>query len=207
MEKEKFDVASYWDKRYSNGGTSGMGSQGFEAILKANVINKFIDIYKFRTIVELGCGDGVNLQLYNIPISYCGYDISPKAVELCNQRVKSLKFYFTSKMDEIDFGADVCLSLDVYYHLIDDKVFQDYCNLLFNGGWKYIIVYTIDTDSEFIHTGEKQAEHLKQRSFTNEYQKYEWELVSMLSGYKSSDDKVLNFPGDKKFFLLKNKLR
>jgi len=213
MEKEKFNNFQYWDNRYkynsnSAGGGSGAGSEGLEAVIKATIINAWTKEYEMRTITELGCGSGDNLQLYNIPISYCGYDISPKAVEICNQKIKSLKHYFTSKIDEIDFDTDLCLSLDVYYHLVDDKVFQDYCKFLFYGGWKYIIAYTTDTDSEFIHTGEKQAEHLKQRSFTNEYQKHrQWELVAMLHGYKSSDNKTINFPGNKKFFLLRNTLK
>lgn len=207
-QNKVFDVASYWDNRYKSGGNSGAGSYNTEAVIKASVINAWIKEHEIRTITELGCGDGNNLQMYNVPISYCGYDLSQTAVEICNEKTRkiknSLKYFFTSDMNQIDLQADLCLSLDVWYHLVDDKVFADYCNILFNGGWKYIIAYTTDTDSEFISTGEKQADHLKQRSFTNEYQKHpQWELVAMLHGYKTQDEKVMNFPGDKKFFLLK----
>lgn len=203
MEK----VKEYWQNRYVNGGTSGAGSYGLEATIKASIINAWIKKYGIDTITELGCGDSNNNQMYVFPVSYCGYDISPKAIEISNNKIKNDKYTFTNDPTEINLNADLCLSLDVYYHLTEENVFSDYCNLLFNGQWKYIIAYTMDTNSDMVNTfGKyvKQAPHLKQRSFTEEYKKHpQWELVEELSEYQTQDKLTLNFPNDKKFFLLK----
>ena len=89
---KEFNEKSYWSNRYENdrhmflGDGSGAGSSGEEAVSKAICINYWIKEYGMRTITEFGCGTGENLKLYDIPISYNGYDFSEKAIEICKEK-------------------------------------------------------------------------------------------------------------------------
>ena len=72
-----FDSKKYWQERYVKGGNSGAGSYGEFASYKANVINNFVRDNNVETVLELGCGDGNQLALFDIPV-YVGQDISEK---------------------------------------------------------------------------------------------------------------------------------
>src|ERR1035438_7415845 len=67
--------AEYWERRYSNGGNSGVGSYSVFAELKADVLNRFVSTHHVRTVIEFGCGDGNQLSLAEYP-SYLGFDVS-----------------------------------------------------------------------------------------------------------------------------------
>ena len=107
----------------------------------------------------------------------------------------------------IDYEADVCLSLDVWYHLVEDEVFNDYCKLLFEvGKWNYIIIYSTDTDSQFTEDGHPLAKHVRFRPVLDKVKEYpQWEVLFWSSGIRLSDDKYYKFPSLKRFFLLKRK--
>ena len=58
--------------------------------------------------------------------------------------------------------ADLALSLDVIYHLVEDNVFEEYMTILFNAAQRYVIVYSSNTDSQ----PWLQKPHVKHRKFT-----------------------------------------
>ncbi len=76
--------------------------------------------------------------------------------------------------DFSDETAELTLSLDVVYHLIEDKVFVDYMKRLFHSSKRFVIVYSSDTEEN----GKGQAEHGKHRKFSEwvEKNKPEWHL-------------------------------
>ena len=202
------NLKEYWNNRYAGGGTSGNGSYGVEAVTKANIINHWIQELQIKTINEIGVGDGNNLLFYKIPIMYTGYDISEKAIQLCQDKTRrianSLKYNFTTLWSEMDFEADLCLCLDVWFHQVDDKDFESLCETLFGiGMWKYIIIYSTDTDSQVTIDGSPMGKHMRPRQVLAEVQKWtDWEVKAVIGGIKTSDDKVFEFPDGKKFFLL-----
>jgi protein O-GlcNAc transferase len=55
------------EKRYEMNGNSGAGSYGRLANFKAEVINEFVKIRLVKTVIELGMGDGNQLQLSECP--------------------------------------------------------------------------------------------------------------------------------------------
>ena len=75
----------YWNDRYLNGGTSGQGSYGRLAEYKASFLNSLVSRYDIETVIELGCGDGSQLQLFEFK-SYLGFDVSQRAVEVCSAK-------------------------------------------------------------------------------------------------------------------------
>lgn len=137
----------YWKDRYRLGGDSGAGSGGESARYKAEVLNAFVSRHQIRTVVEFGCGDGRQLQLAQYP-DYTGYDISAEAIERCRALFRddsSKRFGLLSDYD--GSRADLALSLDVLFHLVEDSVYFDYLQRLFSAGSRYVVIYSSDTDA------------------------------------------------------------
>lgn len=174
-----FDSKKYWIGRYKSGGTSGSGSYNKLAEFKADVINNFIKENQIKTVIEYGCGDGNQLKYSDYP-SYIGFDISPKVIIDCkrifsNDNTKQFKL-----MDEYNLEtADLTLSLDVIYHLIEDRVFHKYMERLFDSSDKFVIIYSSNRDIQ----SEIQASHIKHRKFTDwiKKNKPKWKLIKFIN--------------------------
>ncbi len=164
----------YWIDRYKKGGDSGAGSYNNLAAWKAEIINAFIAKEGVKSVIELGCGDGNQLGLLNIP-EYKGFDISSVAIELCKSKFKTdaTKTFFTLDVLTIE-KSDLTMSLDVVYHLIEDEVYEQYMSQLFSLSNKFVIVYSINDD-----VANKLVPHVKPRKFTNwiEKKRPEFELI------------------------------
>ena len=159
---QSFNSRDYWEKRYNSNNNSGAGSYGPLADFKAIVLNEFVKTYNIQSIIEYGCGDGNQLSLANYPI-YIGLDVSKTAISLCQQKFKedvSKKFYLTDEFKKENIKTELVLSLDVLFHLIEDEVFENYMNDIFNSATKYVIIYASNYDDHF-------APHVKCRKFTN----------------------------------------
>jgi SAM-dependent methyltransferase len=141
-----FSSKNYWEKRYKGMGTSGAGSYGRLAQFKSEVINNFILEHDVHTVLEFGCGDGNQLLLANYP-SYRGVDVSRTAIELCRNKFSSdLKKQFCLLSDYKLVLADLTLSLDVIYHLVEDRIYLEHMHYLFDSSNKYVIIYSSNHD-------------------------------------------------------------
>ena len=161
------DSAAYWERRYRRGGTSGAGSYGAQAAYKAEFLNALVRCEGVESVVELGCGDGNQLSLASYP-RYLGLDVSELAVRRCSarfagDRTKSFLAYRPDGLsDPAGFiRADLALSLDVIYHLVEDDVFDRYMRLLFGAGDRLVAAYATD------RSGPRQAPHVRHRRFTD----------------------------------------
>jgi SAM-dependent methyltransferase len=151
FSKTNFNSADYWESRYSVGGNSGDGSYGRLAAFKADFLNSFIQEHKINTVIEFGCGDGHQLSLINYP-SYLGLDVSETIIQLCrkkfeNDSSKSFMVYDINSVFNNGSGkADLCLSLDVIYHIVEEAPFQKYMRDLFSSSSEYVIIYSTNFD-------------------------------------------------------------
>ena len=70
--------------------------------------------------------------------------------------------------------ADLALSLDVIYHLVEDHVFDAYMRRLFESARRFVIIYSSNADQE------TPAEHVRHRQFTRwvEHNRPGWHLHS-----------------------------
>jgi SAM-dependent methyltransferase len=138
------DSSSYWEKRYQQGKTSGVGSYGRLAAYKAEVLNDFVAKNNVQSVIEFGCGDGTQLALAKYP-SYVGVDVAQGSIALCENRFTgdtSKSFYLTTKIPA-DLGQfDLALSLDVVYHLVEDAVFEAYMRSLLEHAGRYLVIYS-----------------------------------------------------------------
>jgi hypothetical protein len=160
--QKKFEGSKvYWENRYLYEKDSGPGSYGRLADFKAEILNSFVKENDIKTVIEYGCGDGNQLSLSNYP-KYIGYDVSNKAIAICNERFSNdstKEFKVISSENTVYEKAELTLSLDVLFHLIEDEVFNEYMNRLFETSTKYVIIYSSNYE-------ESIASHVRCREFT-----------------------------------------
>jgi len=153
---DNFNSKEYWENRYKSGGNSGAGSRNNLAEFKINTINKFIRDNKIKSIIDCGSGDGF-IAGELIVKTYTGFDVSITAVENCNKMFESdISKVFTTKWSD-DFKADLSISMDVIFHLIEDSVYEEYVRRLFLCAEKYVIIYSSNC------TSKNMSEHYKDR--------------------------------------------
>lgn len=185
----------YWETRYAVGGTSGAGSYGKSAEFKAEVVNSFVRNNEIKSVIEFGCGDGNQLRLFDLP-QYVGLDVSRTAIELCLDRFKKdeTKSFFLYPERFLDNSsipkAELALSLDVIYHLVEDNIFELYMRHLFSSSDKFVIIYSTDTDNNSVF----QAPHVKNRRFSKwvEDNLHDWKLVKRIKN-RFPDEKAPDF--------------
>lgn len=144
--------SGYWESRYAGGGHSGVGSQGRLAEFKANVLNEFVRQQAIASIIEFGCGDGQQLALADYP-RYTGLDVSTTVLRHCIERfaddsTKSFFLYdpFCFQDNEHRFSAELALSIDVIYHLVEDEVYERYMTHLFTSATRHVIIYSSNAE-------------------------------------------------------------
>jgi SAM-dependent methyltransferase len=176
--------AAYWEQNYTDGGTSGEGSYGVLARAKAEFLNAFVREHEVKSVIEFGCGDGNQLSLVSYG-SYVGLDVSAAAIERCmslfsGDESKSFFLYdgryFRDRAQL--FSADLAISLDVIYHLVEDVVFEAYMSHLFAAGGRYVVVYS---SNELV---QRTAPHVRHRQFTAWIDSHcpHWRLVHAETG-------------------------
>ena len=178
FEDFDFESKKYWEDRYYHGGTSGAGSYSRLAEFKAEIINQYIKENNINSLIEWGCGDGNQLSLF-LPVDYRGYDVSKSAIELCSAKYaeedgkRSFYVYDGSRI-QVE-KADMALSLDVIFHLVEDDVFENYMHNLFMSSAKHVCIYSSDIDNRI-------ATHVRERRLTEYVKKAfpEWELVEYI---------------------------
>lgn len=176
--------AAFWERKYRRGETSGPGSYGVLGEGKAEFLNAFVRENSICSVVEFGCGDGYQLSLAEYPC-YIGLDVSVTAIRLCAARfaadhTKSFFRYDSACfVDRAEvFTADLAISLDVIYHLVEDAVFETYIMHLFAAGGRYVLIYS--TNGEIPDA----ARHVRHRHFTAWVAKRcpGWRLIQVAPG-------------------------
>lgn len=92
---------------------------------------------------------------------YIGFDVSETAIISCKKRFRNdkTKTFFLLNEYADRHTAELVLSLDVIYHLIEENVFEEHINRLFQASVNFVIIYACDFDG-------KTNYHVKSRNFT-----------------------------------------
>ena len=154
-----FSSAGYWESRYQSGGTSGAGSCGRLAAFKAGVINTLVAQQRIASVIDLGCGDGSLLPLLSVP-GYVGVDVSPAALARCAARCPQHSFVLFDALETVP-AAELVLSIDVIFHLVEDSVFAGYMASLFGHATRFVLVYASNFDHDW------PSPHVRHRRFTD----------------------------------------
>jgi len=144
-----FDSNTYWETRYKNNSNSGHGSYGEFQKFKTEYINNVIKTYNIKTINELGTGDGNMLSTYTGFDLYTGFDVSDTILNKLKNKFKdnnSIKFVSNPNIME---PADLTMSIDVSYHIINNNLFYEHLDLLYNKSLKYILIYSSNSNEKY----------------------------------------------------------
>ena len=181
-KKGYFSSRNYWENRYVKGGTSGAGSYGDLANFKAKIVTGLLKEYQIQSVVEFGCGDGNQLGLIPYP-SYIGLDVSKTIIGKCkelyvNDKSKSFFLYDHECFEDKHgiFEADMSISLDVIYHLIEDEIYFSYLKHLFQSGSKLVVIYSSNINID------KFNQHEHHRKFSDDVDSLfkNWSLAKVI---------------------------
>jgi SAM-dependent methyltransferase len=170
----------YWRRRYARGGDSGSGSYGAHAVAKAHFLNSFVADNRIASVIEFGCGDGNQLALADYP-SYLGLDVSEAAIARCRRRFAgdaSKRFMLVKSYSGEQ--ADLSLSLDVVYHVVEDEIYDAYMRMLFAAAQRFVVVFSTNSAEKSL----RQKAHVRHRIFTSwvDENQNQWELVQVVPG-------------------------
>jgi SAM-dependent methyltransferase len=154
-----FSSAAYWEARYRQGGNSGAGSYGRLARFKAEVINALVAEERIGSVLDLGCGDGHLLSLLNLP-AYTGVDVSAAALARCAERFPQHRFVPFSALAR-EPAAELAMSIDVVFHLVEDSAFVRYMTALFAHATRFVLVYASNVEMAW------PSPHVRHRRFTD----------------------------------------
>jgi hypothetical protein len=203
---KRFNSKDYWESRYALGGNSGEGSYGRLSEFKAEILNDFVSKCNIQTVIEFGCGDGNQLTLASYP-KYIGLDISKTVIKkciekFCRDRTKSFFLYDQDCFADNGkiFTADLALSLDVLYHLIEKPVYEIYLLNLFDSAVRYVVIYSPDRDAEV-------ATHESHRRFTKDVERLisGWELFDVIENRYQPSAEVMEEVSQANFYFYKRK--
>jgi len=171
--------AVFWDRHYRIGGSSGPGSIGELRTYKAMFVNEFVVRYDIQRIVEFGCGNGDQLQEARYP-EYVGLDVSEAIVKQVSSRYeddKSKSFFVYRPNGFLDnlglFRAQLTLSMDVIFHLVEEDNYRKYLGHLFSASTRWVIIY-----SSNINQSSTDVPYTRHRRFTDDVEQVGgWHLV------------------------------
>lgn len=162
MLRPFFNSARYWQRRYSSGRTSGAGSRGANAEYKAAFINEFIRSHGVATVIEFGFGDRVQLEMCEYS-GYLGFEVSRTAIlERRRQFRGNVNRRFKHLDDYAGETADLTVSLDVLYHLVERRVYEEHLTKLFEASRRHVLIFSTAFDCTA-----RTARHAKHRNFLN----------------------------------------
>ena len=179
---------AYWEARYRMRGSSGAGSYGEIALRKAEFLNAFCREYDIDDVLEFGCGDGAQLALATYK-QYTGIDVSRTAIGRCRERFAADSSRRFVHLDDFrNDTADLALSLDVLYHLVEDAVFEAHLDALFASARRFVVIFSTNHDDP----ADRAATHVRHRAFTDLCTKRfpDYELLRR-PGRESSPDHVV----------------
>jgi hypothetical protein len=175
----------YWQQRYARGGDSGAGSYGSTAAFKAETINAFVAREKIQSVVEFGCGDGNQLTLAHYP-RYQGFDVSEAAVARCREQFAADASKSFDLMSQYrGQQAELALSLDVLYHLVEDATFEAYLRTLFGAATRHVMIYSTNSDRNPWY----RHPHVRHRHFSRWIARHlpAWQLVETVPARQPAD--------------------
>lgn len=153
--------ATYWQSRYGRGGTSGAGSAGRLLAWKAAAVNGFIAANGIKDVLDLGCGDGA-LAARIAVARYRGTDVAADALArtaAARDGMGATRLIPWDAMDR-EQPADLALSFDVIFHLVEDRAYGLYMRRLLGSARRFILIYSSNVDRAW------PAPHVRHRRFT-----------------------------------------
>jgi SAM-dependent methyltransferase len=137
--------AKDWDKQYLDGDLERL--ENLAEIGHYGTIFNYVRVLEPRAILDVGCGNGIlNSLLRNIPYeSYLGFDLSPEAVRMANERHGDARTRFIvgdAAAFEWDQSFDLIIFNECLYYMKDPcGLLMTYTRWLRPGGHILVSMY------------------------------------------------------------------
>jgi hypothetical protein len=154
--------AAYWKDHYRQHATPAESAFGRVADFKARVLRDFINRRDTESVIDWGCGDASPMILLECP-HYTGVDICLDVITRCKREFKTdarKHFMLATEAKRAGVIAELALSLDVIYHLVEDDVFEAHMRALTESSTHFIGICSSDKDAP------GRASHVRHRSFS-----------------------------------------
>lgn len=172
-----FHPASYWDRRYRDGRSSGAGSEGETARFKGEHVTNVIKRLGVTSIIDWGVGDGTVLSHIDTSklTSYIGTDVSHSIIDRVakTHSTDNRVFMYADKVRPELTRCDLSMSMDVLFHFPDESDYRGYLDNLFSSAVRYVLIYSTN------YGPEQTARHVLRRNFTADLATLypEWKLI------------------------------
>lgn len=150
--------------------------------MKAEIVNDFVRRERIRSVIEFGCGDGLQLALADYP-EYIGLDVSEAALLQCAERFArdaKKSFFLYAPFSFVDrqqvFHADLALSLEVIFHLVEDEIYDRYMQHLFGAADRFVLICSTDVE---LDVGVPQRRHRRFSTWIDENAS-PWKCVTVI---------------------------
>jgi SAM-dependent methyltransferase len=158
-----WDNVRYWERRYRAGRSSGRGSEGQIALAKAVYVNRVIERESVASIIDWGVGDGTVMSHVTGEVGYTGVDISPTILARLRRKFGSRGEFLLADIAALrHLHADMALSMDVIFHLVNDLDYERYLSRLFDSANRFVLICSTDFDDEG-----RSARHVRHRHWTS----------------------------------------
>jgi hypothetical protein len=130
----------YWENRYFRGGTSGVGSIGFNREWKWLIITSFLP--RINHVIDVGCGD-LSFWEGKDCLDYIGIDISETVVAKNRKKKPEWIFYVSPAENFIQGIKRSCVfCFDLLFHIMNTDTFIKILNNICHYSTDYIFIYT-----------------------------------------------------------------
>lgn len=196
-----FKAKEYWENRYATGGDSGAGTKGDLLSWKASVVNRLIAGNGLRSGFELGSGDGNFASSLNLE-KYVGYDISESAVRLANEKFVNPEFKTSTRQPGFWRKFDITMSIDVIYHIVEERDFTEHMTKLFSSSTKFVVIYSYPAPPS-----REIPKHIKFNDFVKWAKRHatDWQLHEHLPNKFPFDVNNQKTTSESEFFIFKKK--
>ncbi len=177
--------AQFWEDVYAAGGSSGPRENRVAIEFKSSFLNNFVREHSVKSVIEWGSGDGELLRHMRYP-SYIGVDVSRSVVERCSRNFAhdgTKKFFALGEIPmDTSRCADLALSLDVIYHLVEDSVYHAYMTNLFASATRFVVITAWDVGKDDPVT----EGHVRHHAFSKWVAQHagNWGLVQVVENHK-----------------------
>lgn len=130
---------AYWDGRYRQGGTSGMGSVGESRAWKWSIIEQYVDVAN-KSVLDVGCGD-LSFWESRSCQSYLGVDFSETVVSRSRLLRPEWGFLCANASEPLDLQGQVVLCMDLLFHIMDDSEFSSILRNLARWTGEFLFIY------------------------------------------------------------------
>jgi SAM-dependent methyltransferase len=135
-----------------------------------------------NNFIEIGCGEGINLELYSkLGLKGKGIDISDKAIKLAkSKQLENIDVERKSVYDIFDGKYDLCFCNMVLEHLKDDDLALEKINSLLNvNGY---LILSVPAHSNKYSLGDKLSGHFRR-----------YNKIDLLNRLRKSDFEIEKF--------------